>query len=557
MTSQSLTVKYFAAKQLQWVLLLRAVLYSFLLAINFFLQSKAETITMPYPLALLLLGAVYSSSIYYGKNLENFTIIPQRFILGQVSFDILFASILIYFTGASYSTFSSVFFFPIIAGALLLPGIRSLAPAAAATFSYTIILLLEAIGIVPAYFYHFSLFTSKTAITMLNQFSTHGLTFFLAGSLNMLLALRLQKTETALSDSEETLESLSHLYKQIFDNVSTGIITINPRGSITSANNSSLKILGKKAAQVSGKNIFTVLPEIDLTPGKQRKSFDYPMGENLLRIGYSAMFLENSTDAEKSREEKDKIITFRDITEVERLEKQLRQAEKLAAIGTMSASIAHEFRNPLTAISGSAQILEEDLINQAGETTISYELCAIILRESDRLLETISNFLIFAKPEHSEYNWFSLKKCVKEILASNRTNPLWPESCLIEVKIEQQLDLWADKNQIQTTLNHLLDNALCFCPRGKEKIRIEAHEYSIGAGKFVQINIGDNGTGVASAEMRKIFEPFYTTRADGTGLGLSIVHQYVSAHKGRVAVGKSPLGGAEFQVSLPLPEPPE
>jgi two-component system, NtrC family, sensor histidine kinase PilS len=246
---------------------------------------------------------------------------------------------------------------------------------------------------------------------------------------------------------------------------------------------------------------------------------------------------------------------MQDISEIERLEQQMRQAEKLAAIGRISAGIAHDFRNPLTAISGSAQVLANELtLPSSSVQKTNRALINIILRESDRLSHTISDFLKFARPESAEREWFALRKCLDEVIQVSKADPLWPASCTLQIEVDPSYSLWADQNQIFTVLNHLLHNALPFCPQGAEIIRIEAEELNLSENQGeIILRIGDNGTGIEEENREKIFEPFFTKRVDGTGLGLAIVKQIVMAHHGTIEVGRYELGGALFTVHLPLP----
>ena len=128
-----------------------------------------------------------------------------------------------------------------------------------------------------------------------------------------------------------------------------------------------------------------------------------------IKLGYSHMILRYPEGSGEITREGHKIITLRDISEIERLENQMRQAEKLAAIGMMSASIAHDFRNPLTAISGSAQVLAREFSTSTSADSSNLELTDIIIRESNRLITTISEFLKFSRPETANRDWFSLR----------------------------------------------------------------------------------------------------------------------------------------------------
>jgi len=128
---------------------------------------------------------------------------------------------------------------------------------------------------------------------------------------------------------------------------------------------------------------------------------------------------------------------------------------------------------------------------------------------------------------------------------------MWPRDWEIELDIDSVVDIWADKYQLFTIFNHLLQNAQAFCPLGEEQIRIIAKE--IKEEDRVEISVEDNGPGISPGKEKRIFEPFYTRRVDGTGLGLAIVKQMIEEHQGEIKVSKSSLCGAKFTLSFPLP----
>ncbi len=548
--------------QLLWMLLLRVILYTLLLGISVFLQSgQLEIILPPYYWLVFFICCVYLSAIGSAIFLLTGNKDIHRFGFIQNQLDIFFVTILVYYTGSSHSTFSPLYFFPIIAGGLIFPRKGGLIVAAAASLQYALVLALEQMHIYPVFLNRYVFFKEQNLLTSINHFAVLGLTFFLAAILSAIFSRRLLKTEAALSDTVRSLDSLSLLYKQIFDDIATGIIAIDDDNRITSANNAIGRITGYLPADLSGQRFSQLFPTLDLHNKGSRLTADLVRQDGVgIRVGYSCAKLQFPADPASHEHEVHqcrncKILTIQDISEVERLEQQMRQAEKLAAIGRISAGIAHDFRNPLAAISGSAQVLANEFsLYDFPDQKTNRVLINIILRESNRLSHTISDFLKFARPESVEREWFTLRKCLDEVLQVSKADPLWPASCTLQIDVDPSFSLWADQNQIFTVLNQLLHNALPFCPQGAEVIRIEADELNISENKEeIILRIGDNGTGIEEENREKIFEPFFTRRVDGTGLGLAIVKQIVMAHHGTIEVGRSELGGALFTVHLPLP----
>ena len=549
--------------QLQWMLLLRVILYTLLLGVSVFLGSpEFEIIVLPRHLFILLILAVYLISIGSAFLLAALSSHLRYFAFVQNLLDTVFASILVYFTGASQSIFSTVYFFPIIAGGLITPRKGGLIAAAAATLQYGLILGLEHNNYYPEYFSIYHFVPVHNLYFSFEHFAVKGLTFFLAALLSALFGIRLRKTEAALSSTIRSYDKLAILYKRIFDNINTGIITLSESDIITSVNQATGHITGYVPSFMIGKKISELFPALHLQNEASRLSADLVKSDGTsIRVGYSLSRLPQSehppTEEQEieGQDENRKLITLRDISEIEKLEHQLRQREKMAAIGMMSAGIAHDFRNPLTAISGSAQVLAAEFSNdESVETQPNYELANIIIRESNRLILTIADFLKFARPETANKKWFSFRGCLNEVLQVCKANPSWPGTCRITMNFDEKLDVWADERQFFTVLSHLIQNGIVFCPPEREHIDIDAKEEEQGNGQGeVIIDISDNGPGINPNLHERIFEPFFTQRTDGTGLGLAIVKQTILEHQGTIDFGKSKSGGARFTIHLPLP----
>lgn len=544
-------------------MLLRIVLYTSILGISFLFKSyQFKLYVLPNELSVLFLLIIYLTTFGSYYFLVTYRINLQYFGFIQYLLDTFFSSVLVFYTGASQSIFSSVYFFPIIAGGLLLPKKGGLISAAAATIQYGLTLFLEYSGIFPTFLAQYSYVPEQSLIAELNRFSVMGLTFFLAAMLSGIFASRLKSTEAALSNTMESYDKLSLRYKDIFDNIATGIITINHDQIITSVNNATTVITGFPIEALTGTKFSTFLPNFDLDATNTRLATNLVRKDGVkVRIGYSVTLLHHPSNHQDQDNnlfplnDDFKIITIQDISEIERLEKQMRHAEKLAAIGRMSASIAHDFRNPLTAISGSAQLLEREFSLNASEGgSSSKDLINIIRRESIRLNNTINDFLRFSRPESVTHKWFSLKSCVDEVMQVCLVDPIWPSTCVVNRNFDETISLWADKRQVFSFLSQLIHNSIIVCPEGEEIITIEANEIGQKNGSDeIVIRVIDNGPGIEQEDREKIFEPFYTTRPDGTGLGLAIVKQMVEEHNGQITVDNSPAGGAMFSIHLPLP----
>jgi len=383
-------------RQLQWVLFLRVVVLSILLGITVLLQTSTHDLIMPEQqyIAYFIAGT-YLFTIVSALLLN---IIPcyRRFALLQIIIDCLLAACLVLFTGGSRSIFVIVYYFPIISSAILLLRKGALFMAALSTFSFGAIVFDEFSGKI-----NYLLQGKPSPLTnipvALHQFAIPGITFFLVALLSSVLSERLHRTEQKLSKTSKDLDRLAVLYKQIFDDISTGIITVDTIGSITSFNSSAGFITGYTANEIMGKNIETIFPELS----SKKNEIMRPMTDlrkkdgTKIPVGYSWTRLHMPGDCENCR-----VYTMQDLSKIKKMEEQIHQAEKMAAIGEMAAGIAHEFRNPLAAISGASQVLG----NEFEADSPSHSLMKIIIRECDRLEGTISDFLHFSKPATPEKN---------------------------------------------------------------------------------------------------------------------------------------------------------
>jgi signal transduction histidine kinase len=235
--------------------------------------------------------------------------------------------------------------------------------------------------------------------------------------------------------------------------------------------------------------------------------------------------------------------------EAQRLaENRLVQAAKLAAVGEMAAGIAHELNNPLTSVTGFAELVMEDL----PQNSPSRPDLDLVIREARRARDVVRRLLDFARQSESARANASLNKVVEDVVTLTRhlihTNG-------VELKLELQEDLpWVsmDENQMKQVLLNLVHNALQAMPGGGHmEIRTVEHQ-KVGR-EGVMVSVRDNGMGIQPEDQPRIFEPFFTTKADhgGTGLGLSVTYGIVSDHGGEIEVVTQPGLGSTFTVWLP------
>ena len=236
------------------------------------------------------------------------------------------------------------------------------------------------------------------------------------------------------------------------------------------------------------------------------------------------------------------ISLIRDVTELRRLEDQLKQKDKLAAIGQLAAGIAHEIRNPLAGISGSVQLLSSESLDSD-----QLKLMKIILKEIDRLNNLITEFLDYAKPEKKPDQVVELSIVLEEVIQNVKMNTSLQKNMEWIVQLNSQKILGFSEKLKQAFLNIII-NAI----QAMEKVlspRIEIHLTSDQ--NAVSVTIKDYGSGMKPETKKRLFEPFHTTKNKGTGLGLAMTHKILDSHAAQITVRSEEGLGTEFIIKFP------
>ncbi|MBI4249666.1 MAG: PAS domain S-box protein [Elusimicrobia bacterium] len=248
------------------------------------------------------------------------------------------------------------------------------------------------------------------------------------------------------------------------------------------------------------------------------------------------------------RDEKGKILGFVssavDISEQEDLHRRLAESESLAAIGSMAAVVAHEIRNPLGSIVTAASSIARDDLSAEDRRT----LLTVLRNESQRLNKTLQDFLQYARPRQPKREQADLNQTVDEILSAIKADKRLLGNVTLEEALDKNLPPFPfDKDQLQQVLWNIILNALeAMGKKGRLKLTTASEN------KQAVIHIDDTGPGIPVESLKKIFQPFHTTKKQGTGLGLSIAQRIVMAHQGQLLVESQPGRGSRFSILLPL-----
>lgn len=257
-------------------------------------------------------------------------------------------------------------------------------------------------------------------------------------------------------------------------------------------------------------------------------------------LGYSVSPLLN-----QERELIGYIISFQDLTDIQRLEEEVRIKDRMAAIGRMAAGIAHEIRNPLAAMRGSVEILHSHL-NLPGPDE---RLLDILVRESDRLNKFVEDFLIFAKPAQCVRKPLDLVPLLHDSVLLLKNSPEVRDKQAVDLNIAaQQFPILGDADRLRQVFWNLAQNALRAMPSGGT-LTITMQTAENGGGEII---FQDTGIGMSAEQKAHLFQPFHSSFAGGSGLGLSIIFQIIEDHRGKIHFDSEPGRGTRVTLQLPL-----
>jgi two-component system sensor histidine kinase PilS (NtrC family) len=239
------------------------------------------------------------------------------------------------------------------------------------------------------------------------------------------------------------------------------------------------------------------------------------------------------------------VVIFTDLTELREMEDKLRVTEKLSAIGRMAASIAHEVRNPLASMSGSIQMLKKDLDLDKDDL----KLMDIVLKETERLNLLVGDFLSYARPPSPRFEDVDLREIVQDAESLLRNTAPGPGVRLTTRLPDEKVILSVDRSQLHQIIVNLVKNSI-EAIEGQGEITILIERAGAKAGGDTVLAVSDDGPGIPSEILPRIFEPFITSKLTGTGLGLAIVYQLVQIHKGTVDIKTQEGLGTTISIHL-------
>src|SRR5579863_2637580 len=519
---------------LAWLVKVRVLILTFLLGIQLAVAQFTPT-TLPIRLFIGTILVWFTVSLLYMVVLSFWREHRLQASL-QVLTDLVLVSLVVHETGGWDSSFNFLYPLVIIVAAVLLPRVWAHLVAALAFLLYGTVLELNYYGVVPSYCTTHPALKALQAIIFVNLFA-----FLAVAYLAGLLTGKLRQVGVQLKDTSGALESLQALHENIIHSISSGLITTGLDGRITLVNPAAQKLVERTAAELTGtpvKDLFLdPLPNTESPRPHAEIRFEIPKGfRKTFRVRVATLSV-------PERGVLGFVYAFDDLTEIRRLEREVRMQDRLAAVGRLAAAIAHEIRNPLTSIAGSVSML-------SGVPEMNAEhrqLLGIVTRESQRLNSIITDFLAYSRGKQYHFDKVDLVRLLEDTLTLVRHRMTAENTGIV---VESDFDVreaWviADGDRLKQVFWNFSENAVrAMREGGTLRVGVEA------TGEDWQISFADTGIGMTPQQTEKIFEPFQSSFEGGTGLGLAVVYQIVQAHEGKVWARSKPGQGTTFILRL-------
>jgi len=506
---------------LKTLIAFRVVFVTLLLGSFFYFQIGRSF--FPYPFSVIyLIIFMYSASIAYLLLLGR---VPQIHLgYAQMIVDTLAAIALIFMTGGIESWFSWLLLMIVFLSAILVSKRAAFVTATIGSLLYGLIINWQFYGVIPLPYQ--SILEEKDFVY--KAFSHIGGLYIIA-YLSGQLSARIEKTRGDLED-------LSRFNHDVIESSPSGIATTDLSGRVLLLNRAAKNIMGLDRTAAGHITLQGLFPFLESTRAGERLEGTVIISGREKTLGLSISELLDSAGMQTGY-----ICTFQDLTELKRLAREIKRKESLAAIGELSANIAHEIRNPLASLKSSMEMLREGSLNEEQKS----RLMDIALSEMDRLNHTITDFLKFSKPSPINLAEFDLADALVKVLdlLKNRDRSLPIEFVR---DFTGPFHVNADQDKLRDVFWNLGTNALEAMPEGGT-LKVTAYQSK----ENVIIVFADTGLGVTDAARDNVFFPFYTTKANGTGLGLSTAYRVLEDHGGSISIDNRPGGGAAVTIILP------
>lgn len=460
----------------------------------------------------------------------------------QMAQDALLSAVLVTATGGTGSAFTFFFSLNIVVGGIILGRPGTILTILGSMCLMGGIAMME-LGRVGLPWFLADVLARESINAVLYSVGLNAVAFVSIGILSSYLSEQLRRSDLQRERYRSTLEDLRQLHESILASVDTGIVTCRLDDRILHVNRAAEEMLGIDMNRSKGRELFELAPDLRMQMTPYRGPFEIKRsGEDgvprWLKVSVTPLVA-------RTGEMMGRILDVVDVTAVKLLEARMKADERLATIGKLSAVVAHEIRNPLAAISASAQMISM----ASGMTGDDRRALDIVVRETDRLNEWITELLDYARPKKGDIIRMDLSDLLKQVVDVVRGDPA-ASRFEVASDIEEGLVIVADPQRLHRVFLNLAKNSLEAMSDGGQLL-VRARSEFEGSSRWAVVRICDNGCGIPQDELQRIFDAFYTTKPRGTGLGLATVTQVVEELGGRVSVSSVPYVHTEFEIRLP------
>ncbi len=512
------------------------------------------------PLIFLIVANVLSTIWLLQQQRRSGTLAEEQLYL-QVFLDCLAMGLVVFYTGASQSSLALIMLIPVVLASAYLYLRGSLFAASLSVIILAVLFLLDTGGDPEHYglIYHQAEidFSLAENAELYWSWVIIALALFAAASISGFISSNQRVIIRELGELTRRFERFRINTADVLGNIDSGLVTVDIDGNIIFMNPAAQEILEYRGPNPEGRSFDLVLsgrlaplnpyiraPLEGGPPERRNEVLITTESGDEMPLGIGTTILQSNEGAVRGV-----VLIFQDITDAKLLDEELRRRDKLAVIGELAAGIAHELKNPLASVSGSAEVLRESL-RPEGEDA---RLLDLVVRESARINETIEELLNYTRIRQSDIRPLLLRSLLEEVVSLARNHPSCDGDKVVEIEIDTEIFIKADEGQMkQVFLNLVLNGLEAVTRKGRVVITMapDSERKAVDA-TLVEVWVQDSGPGVPADEVAEIFEPFYTSKRGGHGLGLAVVQRIVDTHEGHITFVPDAGGTSTFRVFLP------
>jgi two-component system sensor histidine kinase PilS (NtrC family) len=532
------------------MIILRVICVGAALSVIAFLMATGLGPDGMMPVVGLLLVVFPLSAVWWMLYKAGYSL--RTLISAQLMADLLVEGGLVYLTGGAYSHLTVVFLVTIFVAGILLWLRGALIAATVSTALLTAASLVrgvdtgEVVGMPPG---------GRATAYFILSIAFESAFFYVVAVLSGHVSQRARAFGVKLKTTTTELQRARMDTSLIIESMNSGLVTISEDWVITEVNQAASRILGVAGDRVRGLRVQDVLG--DVAPemvGKMIRALEEGIDEKRAEVYASnaghkiPLGVSVSPMSDNEGRRTGVVCVLQDLSEVKSMEEKVRLADRLAALGELSAGIAHEIRTPLASICGSVEMLRDSLSRDGEER----KLVDLVVKESERLRNIIDHFLQFAKFRPARFGRVPLNAILSEVVCMVENHPRFAEGMSVHLDVDDSAYIFADEENVKQVFYNLAVNAIeAMGVTGRLEIRVDT-DAERDSRRFARVAFTDDGEGMDEDTQAQAFRPFYTGKKSGTGLGLAIVSKILAEHGGSIEMVSTRGKGTVVSVYLPL-----